>query len=81
MTLDPEITPVVTALPGGGWIAEYEQEDGTVDASPLVGWLVLSNGEMIPMDVYEHGETHDPRHVGNFKRLYHPHAASSDKTD
>ncbi|MEV5958356.1 hypothetical protein AB0M11_32180 [Streptomyces sp. NPDC051987] len=79
MTIDPKSNPVVAALPGGGWRAEYKQADGSVQAYPLIAWLVLADGQMIPMDTYTDGEAHDPRRVGNFSRLYHPDATGTDE--
>ncbi|MER0422791.1 hypothetical protein [Streptomyces microflavus] len=78
MTIDSAINPVVAALPGGGWMAEYKQDDGSLEAYPLVAWLVLADGEMVPRDASGEGDAHDPRDVGNFQRLYHPDAISSD---
>ncbi|WP_141716104.1 hypothetical protein [Streptomyces sp. OspMP-M43] len=80
MTIDPAINPVVAALPGGGWLAEYRQDDGSVEASPLVAWLVLADGEMLPRDAWSEGYAHDPRDAGNFQRVYHPDAVASDRT-
>lgn len=79
MTTDPAINPVVAALPGGGWLAEYKQDDGSVEAYPLVAWLVLADGEMLPRDASGDGGAHDPRDAGNFQRLYHPDAKGSDR--
>ncbi|MEU2434500.1 hypothetical protein ABZ611_34345 [Streptomyces sp. NPDC007861] len=72
MTIDRETNPVVAALPGGGWFTEYKQDDGSVQAYPLVAWLVLADGEMIPMDAAVDGFVQDPRETGNFHRLFHP---------
>lgn len=77
MTIDPKINPVVAALPGGGWIVEYKQDDGTVQAYPLVCWLVLADGQVIPRDAGTDGDTYDPRELANFQRMYHPDATSA----
>lgn len=57
-------------------MAEYKQEDGTVHAYPLIAWLVLADGEILPRDAWADGGAHDPREVGNFERLYHPDATA-----
>ncbi|MEU4089458.1 hypothetical protein [Streptomyces aureus] len=72
--IDSKINPVVAALPGGGWMAEYKDEDGGVQAYSLIAWRILADGETLPRDAWAHGEAHDPREVGNFARLYHPDA-------
>ncbi|MFJ3806784.1 hypothetical protein ACIPWE_10520 [Streptomyces sp. NPDC090073] len=74
MTIDPKLNPVVAALPGGGWISEFGQEDGSIETYPLLAWLVLADGEMIPMDVSVNGYAQDPRDAGNFRRMIHPEA-------
>ncbi|MGI5469631.1 hypothetical protein [Streptomyces sp. CA-132043] len=72
MTIDPKNNPVVAALPGGGWMVEYKQVSGGVETYPVVGWLILADGQMIPMDANVDGSTQDARAAGNFERLYHP---------
>ncbi|MFC8406754.1 hypothetical protein ACWEQ5_13595 [Streptomyces griseoincarnatus] len=77
MAIDLKSNPVVAALPGGGWIAEFKQDDGSVETYPLVAWLVLADGEMIPMDASASGDAQDPREVANFQRMYHPDATGT----
>ncbi|PBC96183.1 hypothetical protein BX281_4198 [Streptomyces sp. Ag82_O1-15] len=81
MAIDPKINPVVAALPGGGWRVAYEQEDGTVEISPLLAWLVLADGQMIPMDAGHDGSVNDPRTTGNFAGMSHPDEVISSSED
>ncbi|MBB0243884.1 hypothetical protein FNQ90_07125 [Streptomyces alkaliphilus] len=68
-----QVPTVVAALPGDGWRVEYDTEDeGGKESTPVVGWLVTSDGNLHALDVDGDGVSHDPTTVGNFSRLYHP---------
>jgi hypothetical protein len=64
--------PVVAALPGAGWRAEFRDDDGSLDSVPLTAWLVYADGNIKPADVESSGEADDPTTVSNFVRLFHP---------
>lgn len=68
--VSPASAPIVGAIPGGGWVVEYE-EDGT-STYPVLGWLVHGDGELEPVDVDTAGIPTNPTTVESFKRLYHP---------
>ncbi|MFH8470580.1 hypothetical protein [Streptomyces sp. NPDC017991] len=68
----PVDPPVVAALPGAGWRAEFRDEDGSLSSNPLTAWLVYADGNIKPADVDLTGEADDPTTVSNFVRLYHP---------
>ncbi|MER5319510.1 hypothetical protein [Streptosporangium roseum] len=42
---------VVSALPGGGWRAHWNDEGGAPLTEPILGWLVTSNGRAAPITV------------------------------
>ncbi|MDH6432605.1 hypothetical protein M2158_001082 [Streptomyces sp. SAI-144] len=70
----PETNPVVAALPGAGWFAEYVLPDGTTQQYPLAAWLVRADGTLEPVDMGEDGYAEDPRGAHNFARLVQPQA-------
>ncbi|MET7908807.1 hypothetical protein ACFYS7_36115 [Streptomyces avermitilis] len=43
-----------------------------MQTSPLLAWLVLADGQMIPMDADHDGSVNDPRTTGNFAGMSHP---------
>ncbi|GGV86832.1 hypothetical protein GCM10010294_67970 [Streptomyces griseoloalbus] len=64
--------PVVASLPGGGWLAECRDSDGTVWTRTVVAWNAKSDGELVPVCVDADGLTGDPCNDSGFLRLYHP---------
>lgn len=63
---------VIAAIPGGGWIAEYTNPDGTVHTSPIVTWIVRSDGSCAPLDTDGAGYVDTVVSVSNLHRIYHP---------
>lgn len=72
MATIPDPNPVVSALPGAGWAAEYLLPDGTTQRYPLIAWLVRADGTLEPLDMGEDGYAEDPRGAQNFARLVQP---------
>ncbi|MFF7180162.1 hypothetical protein [Streptomyces sp. NPDC008121] len=64
--------PVVAAIPGGTWRAEYSQDDEGSMAWSVLAWLVHSDGECTPVHSDRDGAVDDPTTVSNFVRLYQP---------
>lgn len=67
-----EMNPVVAAVPGGGWAAEYLLPDGTKQQFGLLMWIVRADGSVQPLDVDGEGWPHDPRRDAHFARLVQP---------
>ena len=65
-------TSIVGAIPGGGWRAEYRQDDGSTLSTPVVAWNVRADGGLDPICVDPDGLTGDPTDDTNFVRLYLP---------
>ncbi|MEU3292993.1 hypothetical protein ABZ722_11595 [Streptomyces longwoodensis] len=63
---------VVATLPGGGWIAEYRDDDGTTFTFTVVAWSVKDDGALEPAVVDRDGFTSNPTEDDGFVRLYHP---------
>lgn len=63
---------VVAAVPGGGWIAEYANDDGSTHSSPIVAWNVYEDGTCIPVDTDGTGACDEITSLGNLHRIYHP---------
>ncbi|MFJ5638567.1 hypothetical protein [Streptomyces sp. NPDC093223] len=68
----PMVNPIVGAVPGGGWAAEFLLPDGTVQQWALLAWLVRADGTMQPVNLDGQGWAEDPRDAGNFVRLVPP---------
>lgn len=64
--------PVVAALPGGEWRAEFKDDDGTIHSTPLLSWNVRADGTATPIVAGSDGDVYDPCEVSNFSRLYIP---------
>jgi hypothetical protein len=67
-----ETTPVVAAVPGGGWLAEYRGEGDATFTMPVVAWNVRADGTLDPICVGSDGISGDPTEDDNFVRLYLP---------
>ncbi|MFF3699009.1 hypothetical protein [Streptomyces sp. NPDC002221] len=68
---------VVAALPGGGWLAEFREEDGTSTFCPVIGWRVQDDGTCTPADSCTAGIVENPTEASNFVRLHEPNPAVS----
>lgn len=66
--------PVVAAIPGGGWLAEYRNDDGSPFTSPIVAWLVYADGNVTPVDAGADGWVDTVTDALNFVRLIPPPA-------
>lgn len=64
--------PVVAAIPGGTWWAEYADDEGDAISWPVLAWLVHSDGECVPVHSDRDGVVDDVTSPGNFVRLYQP---------
>jgi hypothetical protein len=58
---------IISLIPGGGWMGEYKQADGT-RSMPVVAWALTERGRVIPLEVDSNGV------VGptTADRIYHP---------
>ena len=72
MSETPILNPIVGAVPGAGWAAEYLLPDGTTQRFDLLAWLVRADGSLEPVDVDTEGWAEDPRGAQNFARLVPP---------
>ncbi|MFE9121340.1 hypothetical protein [Streptomyces sp. NPDC007172] len=66
---------VVATLPGGGWLAEFRQEDGTSTFCRVIGWLVQDDGTCTPGVSCQDGIVENPVESPNFIRLHEPNPA------
>ncbi|MFF3346101.1 hypothetical protein [Streptomyces sp. NPDC002779] len=64
--------PIVGAVAGGGWRAEYSSDDGSTSSTPIVAWNVRADGGLDPIYVDADGLTGDPTDDVNFMRIYLP---------
>lgn len=64
-----DLPPYVAAVPGGGWMIDQVQEDGTIRTVPIVAWSIHQDGSAWAQVANQFGVTHAP--VGKF-RIYHP---------
>jgi hypothetical protein len=62
----------VGVIPGGGWRAEYRDDDGQSVSEPVLAWMVRGDGSCIPAAVDSTGFADDPTDASNFVCLYHP---------
>jgi hypothetical protein len=60
-------------LPGDGWYARFQGESGEEFYCRLVGWALLDSGQVVGVDVDEHGvlELLVPGAFGNFLGYHH----------
>ncbi|MGV9242643.1 hypothetical protein [Streptomyces sp. NPDC003710] len=63
---------VVGVIPGGSWRAEHSTDDGDVESTPVLAWLVHTDGSYTPTIADRDGYTDDPTTASNFVRLYQP---------
>lgn len=64
--------PVVGAVPGGTWRAEFSTDEGGLNSWPILAWLVHADGTCAPVHADRDGYADDPTTVSNFVRLYQP---------
>ncbi|MFJ5150860.1 hypothetical protein ACIQCF_04630 [Streptomyces sp. NPDC088353] len=70
--MEAPASQAVATLPGGGWLAEYRDDDGTTFTFTVVAWSAKSDGDLEPLCVDRDGFVSNPTEDGNFVRLYHP---------
>ncbi|MFE5189211.1 hypothetical protein [Streptomyces sp. NPDC056628] len=63
---------VIGAVPGGSWRAEHSTEEGDIESTPVLAWLVHADGYCTPTVADRDGYTDDPTTASNFVRLYQP---------
>lgn len=63
--------PVVAAVPGGGWYAEYEggQDNGLI---PVLAWLIAADGDMTPISSDADGTPYDLTNTTDFSCMKSP---------
>ncbi|MFF4425043.1 hypothetical protein ACFY04_30450 [Streptomyces sp. NPDC001549] len=67
----PENGPVVAAIPGGGWRAQFKDGDD-IFTMPVVAWLITDDGFCRPTSADTQGFCDDPRDSVNFVQLIEP---------
>jgi len=67
-------TGFTDVLPGGGWMAEYREDNGALTSYAIVAWQVSAyTGYLEPVSVNDDGTTESMlTATGNFVRLWHP---------
>lgn len=71
---------IVQIMPADGWRVEYTNGDGPVWDTPLAGWGLLADGEVVPLDADPDGFVEQIRFNGKSKtkyRIYHQEQAES----
>jgi hypothetical protein len=64
--------PIVAAIPGGGWLAEYLMEEGKKEVEPVLAWLIDADGDVQPVVCDSTGYASNPHDTENFTRVYYP---------
>jgi len=67
--LDP--TPL-NAIPGQGWLVEYETTAGDTETVPVLAWAFDTAGTCTPLVADSDGYTEDATVRTGFSRVYHP---------
>lgn len=65
-------SPVVAAVPGGGWMIETTNEDGLTSTDPIVAWSIHADGTASPIGVDADGVSGDPTDGPGQYRIFHP---------
>lgn len=65
----------VAFIPGGGWMIERKNEDGTVFIEPVVGWGMTTDGAVYAVDTDGLGQTERLDQYGDSPRVFHPEIA------
>lgn len=64
-------SPIVGAIPGGGWLVDSLMDDGEWVTAPVLAWAVHADGTASPIDTDYAGETGDAR-AAERCYIYHP---------
>jgi hypothetical protein len=64
---------ILNLIPGGGWMGEYRQPDGTWSI-PVVAWALTERGYVIPMEL----DTNGVVGPSTADRIYHPDTVPPD---
>lgn len=70
--MEADTVSVVAAIPGGGWLAEYQNDDGTTFTMTIVAWNVRADGSIDAVCTDAGGVNGDPTDDEGFVRLYLP---------
>lgn len=72
--VDTDSDRAISAIPGGGWMIRWTDDEGGTSVEPVVAWLVDATGMLTPAIVDEDGFTSggDPRTVVNPPKFFHP---------
>ena len=62
--------PVVAALPGTGWRAEYNDDGGDPWSEPVIAFIVHANGLVQAVSVAADGEMGVAQDSLEFRRIY-----------
>jgi hypothetical protein len=64
--------PVLSAIPGGGWLIECTDDEGVTWTDPIMAWTIHADGTAIPIGVDSDGVTDDATQGLASYRIYHP---------
>lgn len=67
-----DFSPVVGAVPGGGWLIDCVDSDGNTWTSPILAWTIHADGSAIPITSDSDGLTSDATEGLESYRVYHP---------
>jgi hypothetical protein len=63
---------VVGAVPGGGWLIKYKDDEGAKHVVPILAWTVHADGSATPLATGQDGLTNDATSGLDDYRIYHP---------
>lgn len=66
-------SPLIAAVPGGGWLIEVTEAGGRMWVEPVVAWTIDANGRATPLVMDDDGCARDAReiYVAATYRIYH----------
>ncbi|MFD6035738.1 hypothetical protein ACFWHF_14525 [Streptomyces griseoincarnatus] len=64
----------VAFIPGGGWLIERTNDDGSIYTEPIIGWALTADGTAHALEGDGHGGADRTDQIGRDLRLYHPDA-------
>lgn len=62
----------VGVIPGGGWLVEFTDDDGSTWIEPILAWTVEADGSVKPQAVEVDGSVYSLASLGGKWRIFHP---------
>jgi hypothetical protein len=72
---------VVGAVAGGGWLIDYQDDQGNKWTTPILAWTVHADGTASPIGTDRDGVTGDVTDGLSEYRIYHPHETHTPYTE